>query len=76
MLQHAAPDMRSSMDHSSARVPASLRELSGDQAGPAAAPVPRFTSLQGMPELVLKPACSRARPSWDDHRTKNKRKPH
>ena len=63
MVHHAAPDMRSSMDHSSAKVPASLRELSGDQAGPAAAPVPRFTSLQGMPELVLKAACRKAVPA-------------
>jgi hypothetical protein len=59
VLDHhsAAPDSRSSVPHSSARVPASLRELSGDQAGPAAAPVPRLTSLQGMPELVLNAAC-------------------
>ncbi len=59
--------MQSSMDHSRARVPASLRELSGDQAGPAAAPVPRFTSLQGMPELVLKAACRKAVPASNGH---------
>lgn len=49
--------MRSSAANSSVSVPASLRELCGDQAGPAAAPVPKLTSLQGMPDRVSKAAC-------------------
>jgi len=55
--RNAAPVMRSSAANSSVSVPASLRELCGDQAGPAAAPVPRLTSLHGMPDCVSKAAC-------------------
>ena len=57
-IRHDPPDMRSRAANSRVSVPASDSELCGAQAGPAAAPVPRFTSLHGMPLLVLNAACT------------------